>query len=93
MEGIMQINDGNKAVHFDNVSGQYDVFIAKVDHVLTSYKEELEENLGIIAKSGSEEFRNNNEIKDSADLIGKFGVGFYSAFMVSSTGYGFCTAH
>ena len=46
-------------------------------------KEELEENLGVIAKSGSFSFKNETEIKDGHDLIGQFGVGFYSAFMVA----------
>nr|WP_312578819.1 molecular chaperone HtpG [Sedimentibacter sp.] len=46
-------------------------------------KEELESNLGTIAKSGSFDFKENNESKDGIDIIGQFGVGFYSAFMVS----------
>lgn len=46
-------------------------------------KEELEENLGIIAKSGSLSFKKENELKDGFDIIGQFGVGFYSAFMVA----------
>lgn len=46
-------------------------------------KEELEENLGVIAKSGSFSFKNETEMKDGHDLIGQFGVGFYSAFMVA----------
>jgi len=46
-------------------------------------KEELDENLGVIAKSGSQKFKEENEIKDGYDIIGQFGVGFYSAFMVS----------
>lgn len=45
--------------------------------------EELEKNLGTIAKSGSLAFKNENESKDGVDIIGQFGVGFYSAFMVS----------
>lgn len=45
--------------------------------------EELENNLGVIAKSGSFEFKKNNELRDDYDIIGQFGVGFYSAFMVS----------
>lgn len=45
--------------------------------------DELENNLGIIAKSGSFDFKNENEAKDNIDIIGQFGVGFYSAFMVS----------
>ncbi len=46
-------------------------------------KEELESNLGVIAKSGSLAFKNENESKDGHDIIGQFGVGFYAAFMVA----------
>ena len=45
--------------------------------------DELENNLGTIAKSGSFDFKKNNEHKKDIDIIGQFGVGFYSAFMVS----------
>src|SRR5690554_6866892 len=48
-------------------------------------KEELEDNLGVIAQSGSLNFKKENEIKDGYDIIGQFGVGFYSAFMVADT--------
>ena len=46
-------------------------------------KEELESNLGTIARSGSLAFKKDNEAKEDIDIIGQFGVGFYSAFMVS----------
>lgn len=44
---------------------------------------ELEDNLGTIAKSGSSDFKDDQEMEEDFDLIGQFGVGFYSAFMVS----------
>ena len=44
---------------------------------------ELDSNLGTIAKSGSFDFKAQNEKTENVDIIGQFGVGFYSAFMVS----------
>ncbi|RYM04954.1 molecular chaperone HtpG [Sporolactobacillus sp. THM7-7] len=46
-------------------------------------EEELENNLGTIAESGSLSFKGENEAKDGHNIIGQFGVGFYSAFMVA----------
>lgn len=47
-------------------------------------QEELDANLGVIAKSGSLQFKSEKEQKEDVDIIGQFGVGFYSAFMVSN---------
>lgn len=53
------------------------------DNGIGMSKDDLENNLGIIAKSGSLAFKKDNELKEDIDIIGQFGVGFYSAFMVS----------
>ncbi len=45
--------------------------------------EEMDVNLGTIAKSGSADFKSSNEQQDDISIIGQFGVGFYSAFMVA----------
>lgn len=76
--------------------------ISVSDNGIGMTKEELENNLGVIAKSGSLQFKNeldhSGEISD-VDIIGQFGVGFYSSFMVSdrvtviSKAYGSDTAY
>ncbi len=55
-----------------------------IDTGIGMTKEEMEDNLGVIAKSGSLAFKKENEVKDGIDIIGQFGVGFYSSFMVAS---------
>ena len=54
-----------------------------IDNGCGMTEEELDKNLGTIAKSGSFAFKQENEKKENVDIIGQFGVGFYSAFMVS----------
>ena len=84
-----------KALTDDNLTFNQDDYYIKVipnkddrtlriiDTGIGMTKEELENNLGTIAKSGSLAFKNENEIKDGYDIIGQFGVGFYAAFMVA----------
>ncbi len=84
-----------KALTDENISFSKDDYFIKIevdkdnrilkisDTGIGMTKDELEENLGVIAKSGSLAFKKENEIKDGFDIIGQFGVGFYSAFMVA----------
>ena len=55
------------------------------DNGIGMNRAEMEENLGTIAKSGSLGFKQNMEKHEEIDIIGQFGVGFYSAFMVASS--------
>ena len=58
--------------------------LSVIDNGIGMSKEELEENLGTIARSGSLDFKRSlDEEKPEVDIIGQFGVGFYSAFMVA----------
>ncbi|RLL42703.1 molecular chaperone HtpG [Oceanobacillus piezotolerans] len=84
-----------RALTDDNISFNKDSYYIKIDpnkdtrtlKVMDTgigmTKEELESNLGTIAKSGSFNFKNENELKEGYDIIGQFGVGFYAAFMVA----------
>ena len=74
--------------------GEYQIVIEKdADNRLLSIRdngcgmsrEELENNLGTIAKSGSYDFKQDSDAKDKTEIIGQFGVGFYSAFMVADS--------
>ena len=55
------------------------------DNGIGMNKEEMEENLGTIAKSGSLGFKQTMEASEDIDIIGQFGVGFYAAFMVAES--------
>ncbi len=58
--------------------------ITITDNGIGMTAEELENNLGVIARSGSQLFKTENADSKDIDIIGQFGVGFYAAFMVSS---------
>ncbi|MBP2001353.1 molecular chaperone HtpG [Paenibacillus shirakamiensis] len=75
---------------FDQDSYYIKVIVNKEQRTLTirdtgvgMNREDLENHLGVIAKSGSLSFKEANQSKDGHDIIGQFGVGFYSAFMVA----------
>ena len=74
----------------ETVDGKIDLAFDKkartitiTDNGIGMSKDELEKDLGTIAKSGSLEFKENIDEKDTMDIIGQFGVGFYSGFMVA----------
>ncbi len=74
----------NKDDYYIKIISDYDNRTLKIiDTGIGMTKEELEDNLGIIAKSGTLAFKEEIEIEDGYDIIGQFGVGFYSAFMVA----------
>ena len=74
----------NQNDYYIKITADKDARVLKIaDTGIGMTKEELEDNLGIIAKSGSLNFKKENESKDGFDIIGQFGVGFYSAFMVA----------
>ena len=80
-EGGSGLSRDDYAIHIipDKEAGTLTI----TDNGIGMTQEELEENLGIIANSGSLEFKSEHEAQEDIDIIGQFGVGFYSAFMVS----------
>jgi len=82
------LKDGNTGLNRDSLA--INIKLNKSDRTITISDngcgmnlEELENNLGTIARSGSLAFKQENEKRDDIEIIGQFGVGFYSAFMVS----------
>lgn len=78
------------ALHFDKSQYYIKITADKENRVLKisdtgigMTKDELDSHLGVIARSGSLAFRKEHELQDGHDLIGRFGVGFYSSFMVA----------
>ena len=83
------LTDDRIALNRENLAititrGEDDRTITVSDNGIGMNRAEMEENLGTIAKSGSLGFKQNMEQHEDIDIIGQFGVGFYSAFMVAS---------
>lgn len=75
---------GRSDFHIDITVDRDNRTLTISDNGIGMTEKELENNLGVIAKSGSLDFKQNNQLKEEdINIIGQFGVGFYSAFMVS----------
>ena len=80
-EGITGLNREDFEIR---IEADKDARVLRIrDNGIGMTQEELDQNLGVIAKSGSLKFKSENEKSEDIDIIGQFGVGFYSAFMVA----------
>jgi molecular chaperone HtpG len=75
------LNFDSFSIHLDHDSKKKTITIT--DNGIGMNKEELEQYLGVIAKSDSESFKEANKEKEDVNIIGRFGVGFYSSFMIA----------
>ena len=100
----LSVTDGSMNVSRDDLKitltrNKEEGILTVSDNGIGMNKEEMEENLGTICKSGSLDFKEKMDKQETVDIIGQFGVGFYSAFMVAShvkvvsRAYGEDTAH
>ena len=80
-DNSIKVNQNNLKIMLDYDKDKRTITIT--DNGCGMNEEELENNLGTIAKSGSLSFKEENKNQNDVDIIGQFGVGFYSAFMVS----------
>jgi len=85
---FMSLTDTNVGIAPDEFEIRIDIdkdarTLTITDNGCGMTEDELDKNLGTIAKSGSYNFKQENEKTENVDIIGQFGVGFYSAFMVS----------
>ena len=80
-EGVTGLNRDDFAIC---IEADKDARVLRIrDNGIGMTQEELDQNLGVIAKSGSLKFKSENDKTEDIDIIGQFGVGFYSAFMVA----------
>lgn len=82
------LEDGSTGLSREDFSIRLEVdqearVLSITDNGIGMTQEELDNNLGVIARSGSLQFKQEADKKEEVDIIGQFGVGFYSAFMVS----------
>lgn len=80
-DGISGLNRDDFAIEIEADKEKRTLKIS--DNGIGMTAEELENNLGVIARSGSLQFKKENETESDINIIGQFGVGFYSSFMVA----------